>query len=213
MAKKYGLIIDITRSDGCGSDILSVADELTAINNKPCDSEIPEGKAAAWMNIQEYEQGQGDKIKMDYIPRFFPLEGGVKPLEAIYDDPTMDKIWGNLEDPDSEAAKFVAEHKDEITECDVEGADYSLLYYKLPKPFIAGEVVSADGTACCKDVKVTLTCKKTGASCDTTTDFFGDFQFQRLEKDGEYTVAVEGAEPIDVVLDTAKNLGVIKVTA
>jgi len=211
MAKKYGLIIDITRSDGCGSDILSVADELTAINNAPCDSEIPEGKAAAWMNLREYEQGQGSKIKMDYIPAFFPIEGGVKPLDAIYDDPTMDKIWGDLEDPDSCASKFAAEHKDDITECNIEGEDYSVLYYKMPKPFITGEVANADGSACLKDVKVTLTAKKSGASCDTVTDFFGDFEFLGLDKDEEYVVAVDGAEPVEVVLDAAKDLGTIRI--
>ena len=211
MAKKYGLIIDITRSDGCGSDILSVADELTAINNAPCDSEIPEGKAPIWMNLREYEQGHGSKVKMDYVPEFFPLENDVKPLEAIYDDPTMDKIWGDLGDAESEAARFAAENADEITECTPDGLDYSILYYKLPKPFITGEVTNADATACLKDVKVTLTAKKSGKSEEATTDFFGDFQFLRLEKGEEYEVAVDGAEAVSVVLDEAKNLGVIKV--
>ncbi len=204
---KNSLIIDITRSDGCGSDILSVADELTA-GNLPGDAEIPEGKAAEWMNLQEFEQGSGSKIKMDYVPLFYPIEGGKAPLEVIYDDPTMDKIWGDTEDASSEAGKFFAEHKEDIVEVEAD-ADYKLLYYKMPKPFVSGEVICKDGE-CAKDVKVKLTCKKCGTTFDATTDFFGDFEFTGLYQDAEYLLEIEGAAPVEFKLDKAKNLGTIQ---
>lgn len=208
MAQKYGLIIDVTRADGCGSDLLSIADELTGLHNQPADSEIPEGMAAIWMNMEEVEQGQNNKVKMDYIPKMFPLADGTKPMEAIYDDPTMDLQWGDVDDPDSDVAKFLAEHADEITECTPEGLDYKIYYYKLPKPFITGEIIDADGE-CAKGVKVTLTAKSDGKVTEQNTDFFGDFQFLRLKNDEEYTVQIEGLAPIDVVLDEAKDLGTI----
>ncbi|MBE6016499.1 MAG: hypothetical protein E7233_02665 [Lachnospiraceae bacterium] len=209
MAQKYGLIIDITRADGCGSDLLEIADELTGNLNQPTDSEIPEGMAKIWMNMEEVEQGQNNKIKMDYIPKMFPLADGSKPCDILWDDPTKDYKWGDLEDPNSCAAKFAAENADEITDCTPEGLDYKILYYKLPKPFIAGEVIGADGE-CVKGAKVTLTAKSDGKTVEQATDFFGDFQFLRLTKGEEYTVQIEGTSPITVVLDEAKDLGTIK---
>lgn len=210
MAKKYGLIIDVTRADGCGSDLLSVVDEMTAIVNQPTDSEIPEGKAPIWVAQKEVEQGQHSKVKMDYIPAVFPIEHDLKPLEVIYDDPTMYMQWGDLDDPNSDVAKFLAANADDITDCTPEGLDYKLLYYKMPKPFITGEVISADGE-CKNGAKVTLTCKKTGTKKEETTDFLGDFQFLGLVKDGEYTLEIEGVAPMDIKLDEAKDLGTIKI--
>lgn len=208
MAEKFALIIDVTRSDGCGSDILEIADELTGKLNAPCDSEIPEGMAAVWMNMQEVEQGHGSKIKMDYIAKSWPLAEGAKPCEVIYDDPTMQYKWGNLDDADSCVAKFVADNELDITDVTPEGLDYKVLMYKMPKPFITGEVVDA-ACECAAGVKVTCTCKKCGKVFEETTDFLGDFQFKGLTLGGEYTVQVEGAAAIEVVLDEAKDLGVI----
>ena len=211
MAQKYGLIIDTTRNDGCGSDLLSIADELTGNHNAPCDSEIPEGMAAIWMNTKEVEQGQGSKIKMDYIAKSWPIQGEKNFDEIVFDDPTMQFKYGDLDDENSEVAKFIAENADELTEVTPEGSEYKVFMYKMPKPFIAGEVITADGE-CAAGVKVTLTCKKTGNTQEKTTDFLGDFEFARLVKDGEYTVQIEGTEAIEVKLDEAKNLGTIKLS-
>ena len=210
MAEKFGLIIDVTRSDGCGSDLLSIADELTGNLNAPTDSEIPEGLAAVWMNMEEVEYGHCDKIKMDYIAKSWPLKEGGKPVEIVYDDPTMQMQWGDLDDADSDVAKFVAENEKDITDVTPDGCEYKILMYKMPKPFVAGEVVAADGE-CAGGVKVTCTCKKCGKVFEATTDFLGDFQFLRLEQDGEYTIQVEGADAIEVKLDESKNLGTIKI--
>ena len=209
MAQKYGLIIDTTRNDGCGSDLLSIADELTGNHNVPCDSEIPEGMAAVWMNTKEVEQGQGSKVKMDYVAKSWPIAGEKNFDEIIFDDPTMQFKYGDLEDENSEVTKFIAENADELTEVTPEGSEYKVFMYKLPKPFIAGEVIKADGE-CAGGVKVTCTCNKCGKVYEAVTDFFGDFQFLRLEQGNSYTVQVEGAEAIEVTLDEAKNLGTIK---
>ena len=67
MAKKYCLIIDVTRCDGCGSCQLSVKDEYVGNSypgyaaEQPCDG-------VNWLWLNEVEQGHGTKIKMDYIP-------------------------------------------------------------------------------------------------------------------------------------------------
>ena len=277
MAKKYGLIIDVTRCDGCGSCLLAVKDEYVG-NDYPgyCATQPNEGQN--WLDLVEVEQGQGTKIKMDYIPvmykhdRNFVAPEGIpegamyvredgltiidpvksKGCKQIVDDckdgtifwneelqipqiytldahrmdegekyprcvescPTQAMFWGDLNDPESDVSKFIAMHEGEIEDyMPEEGADYVVRYYKLPKPFVAGEVLLCDSDDCVKDAKVTLTCGKTGNTIETTTDFLGDFEFKYLFVGGKYTVKVEypGYQPVEleVTTDTAKNLGEI----
>ena len=64
---RYGLVIDVTRCDGCGSCLLAVKDEYTG-NNYPGYSAPQPNEGQNWLDLVEVEQGQGSKIKMDYIP-------------------------------------------------------------------------------------------------------------------------------------------------
>ena len=277
MAKKYGLVIDVTRCDGCGSCLLAVKDEYVG-NDYPGYSAPQPNEGQNWLDLVEVEQGQGTKIKMDYIPvmykhdrNFVPKEGipegamyvredGLtiidpvksKGCKQIVDDckdgtifwneelqipqiytldahrmdegekyprcvescPTQALFWGDLNDPESDVSKFIAEHEGEIEDyMPEEGADYVVRYYKLPKPFIAGEVMLCDSEDCVRDAKVTLTCAKTGNTVTTTTDFLGDFEFKYLAVGGNYTVKIEypgyQAAEVEVTTDIAKNLGEI----
>ena len=275
MAKKYGLVIDVTRCDGCGSCLLSVKDEYTMNNYPGYCAEQPE-ENANWLWLKEVEQGSGSKVKMDYVPVMFPHNRNQKPIpgvpegafyvredginiidpekakgcKALYehfkdqgtvfwneeldlpqmyildahrldegeklprcaeDCPTQAMHWGDLNDPESDVSKFIAEHPGEIEDLfPEEGADFVVRYYKLPKPFIAGEVLLCDNTECVEGATVTLTDNETGETCETKTDFFGDFEFKYLKKNGSYTVKAEypGYAPkeIQVTLDEAKNL-------
>ena len=282
MEKKFGLVIDITRCDGCGSCMLSVKDEYSGNNYPGYAAEIPEHVFP--MNLKEVVQGQGYKIKMDYIPKMFPhnrnldisripgevpegaiyvredgltvidpekakgcrniyeylkelypdpdivtwneeleipqiytldahrMDEGEKYPRCVEDCPTQAMHWGDLNDPESDVSKFIASHPGEIEDIySEEGADFVVRYYKLPKPFIAGEVTTADESDVLTEVRVTLTEKSTGQIIVTETDFMGDFQFKYLKQGEEYTVQVDGCEAIDVILDEAKNLGVIAV--
>lgn len=277
MAKKYGLVIDITRCDGCGSCLLAVKDEYVG-NNYPGYSAPQPKEGQNWLDLIEVEQGHGTKIKMDYIPVMYPHNRSLKPIpgapegavkvredgltvidpekakgcKAIYEAlkdkgcfwneelqlpqiytldahrmdegeklprcaescPTQAMHWGDLNDPESEVSRFIAEHPGEIEDLyPEEGADYVVRYYKLPKPFIAGEVMVCDSKDCVKGAKVTLTCKDCAKTMETETDFFGDFEFKYLVKDAEYTVKAEvpgyKSAEVTVKLDEAKNLGVI----
>ena len=283
MAKKYGLIIDVTRCDGCGSCQLSVKDEYVGNNYpgyaapQPCDG-------VNWLWLKEVEQGHGTKIKMDYIPILFPhnrnfklsdipgapegsvfvredglliidpekakgckaifdyfekaapgtvfwneekqlaqtyildahrLDEGEKLPRCVEDCPTQAMHWGDLNDPESDVSRFVAEHGDEIEDyfSTENGEDYVVRYWKLPKPFIAGEVMLCDSPDCVEGAKVTLKCRECGKALETNTDFFGDFEFKYLTKGHSYTVKAEypGYLPkeMTVMLDEAKNLDVI----
>lgn len=281
MPKKYGLIIDITRCDGCGSCMLSVKDEYSGNSYPGYCAEVPD--EVFLMNLKEVTQGSGYKLNMDYIPRMFPhdrnfdvskipgapegsiyvredgllvidpekakgcraiydylkekcpddnlvywneelqipqiytldshrLDEGEKYPRCVEDCPTQAMHWGDLNDPESDVSRFLAEHEGEIEDLyEDEGADYVVRYYKLPKPFIAGEVTNEDESECIPEKKVTLTEKSTGNITITETDFMGDFWFKYLKKDESYTVEVEGCEPFDVVLDEAKNVGVVAI--
>lgn len=281
MEKKFGLIIDITRCDGCGSCMLSVKDEYSGNNYPGYCAEFPEHTFP--MNLKEVVQGQGYKIKMDYIPMMFPhnrnldvknipgvpegaiyvredgltvidpekakgcraiydylkalypdtdivtwneeldipqiytldahrLDEGEKVPRCVEDCPTQAMHWGDLNDPESDISKFLAEHAGEIEDYYTEeGADFVVRYYKLPKPFIAGEVTNADESECIPEVRVALTEMSTGQITITETDFMGDFQFKYLKKDEDYIVEVDGCEPFEVHLDEAKNVGVVAV--
>ena len=282
--KKYGLVIDVTRCDGCGCCLLSVKDEYTG-NNYPGYAAGQDMESGVnWLWLKEVEQGQGSKIKMDYIPMMFPHnrnlkvsdipgapEGSVKVREdglviidpekakgckAIYEYfekvapgtvfwneelqlpqtyildahrldqgeklprcaeccPTQAMHFGDLNDPNSEVSKFIAEHPGEIEDyfSTENGEDYVVRYYKLPKPFITGEIMLEGNTECIKGAKVTLTCKVTGKVYETETDFFGDFQFKYLKQGATYTLKAEypgyKAQECEVTVDKAKDLGVI----
>ena len=85
---KYGLVIDITRCDGCGSCLLSVKDEYVG-NDYAGYSAAQPMNGQNWLDLVEIEQGHGTKIKVDYIPvmykhnRNLKLPAGV-PEGAMY---------------------------------------------------------------------------------------------------------------------------------
>jgi len=274
---KYGLVIDITRCTGCSSCLLAVKDEYVG-NDYPGYSAAQPKIGCNWLNVIEVEQGEGDKIKMDYIPLMYRHNRNLKPVPgvpegAIYvrpdgltiidpvkakgckqivdackdgtvfwneelqlpqiytldahrmDEgerfprcvescPTLAMHWGDLDDPNSDVSRFYKEHGNEIEDYMPEpGADYVVRYYKLPKPFITGEILCADKpNDCVAGAKVVL--ERDGkAVAETVTDFMGDFQFLRLEKGAAYTVRANvpgyAEYTSKVVIDTAKNLGTI----
>jgi len=274
---KYGLVIDISRCTGCGACLLAVKDEYVG-NDYPGYSAAQPKNGHNWLDLIEVEQGEGEKVKMGYIPLMYRHDRNLKPIPgvpdgAIYvrDDgltiidpvkakgckqivdackegtifwneelelpqihtldahrldegekypravescPTLAMHWGDLDDPNSDVSLFTKEHAGEIEDYMPEpGADYVVRYYKLPRPFITGEVLLSDKPdECCEGAKVVL--EQNGAPvAQTVTDFMGDFQFLGLEKGAEYTVRVnvsgyaEFETKTDV--DSAKNLGAI----
>ena len=274
---RYGLVIDVSRCSGCCSCLLAVKDEYVG-NSYPGYSAAQPASGQNWLNVIEVEQGEGDKVKVDYIPMMYRHDRNFKPFSGMPDgamfvrddgltiiDPikakgckqiveackdgtvfwneeleipqiyTLDAFrldqgeryprcvescpaqamhWGDLDDPDSDVSRFTAEHAGEIEDYLTEpGVDYVVRYYKLPKPFIAGEVVLGDKPGeCCAGAKVSL--ERDGALvAETATDFLGDFEFTGLEKGAAYCVKVSNAgyaaSVIDVLVDRAKNLGVI----
>jgi Fe-S-cluster-containing dehydrogenase component len=69
------------------------------------------------------------------------------------------------------------------------GCAERVLYLNVPKKFVAGTVVFADTDECAKDVTVTLT--GNGDKFSVKTDGFGDFEFDGLDSNTDYSVLFE----------------------
>ncbi len=102
--------------------------------------------------------------------------------------PTGALAFGDLNDPNSEVAKLVAEKNPESLNASF-GLQENVLYLNLPKKFITGTVIDKETDLCAKDVKVTL--KGAEGEQTTATCAFGDFWFDGLASKADYTVVIE----------------------
>ena len=139
------------------------------------------------------------------------LDEGVKQPRCVESCPTGAMVFGDLDDPKSEIAKLAAKLPVEDFHPEY-GTAPLVKYVGIPRLFVAGEVVFSDKEGeCAQGVAVKLT--GNGLSLETTTDLFGDFEFEGLEKNKNYQVSVsaDGYEGRDVEFKTFKdvNLGEI----
>jgi Fe-S-cluster-containing dehydrogenase component len=141
------------------------------------------------------------------------LEEGKIP-KCVQVCPSGALMFGDLDDPRSDVAKIVASKKTEAL--NPERKTKPRVYYLgLPKLFIAGSVVFGDVDECAEGVKVTLMGQAAGKSTETSTNNFGDFEFDGLGA-GTYSVKFKcqgyAAKTIHVDLKTDKYLGVANLT-
>lgn len=141
------------------------------------------------------------------------IDNGEMTTRCVESCPTQALKFGDIDDPNSEISKFIAE-KGGFTVLRPEfDTAPSVMYRELPAPFITGEVVLSDKPdECCEGARITCT-SESDDSKETVTDFLGDFQFKRLKKDVKYviTVSVPGYKSYtaELITHTAKDLGVI----
>jgi len=142
------------------------------------------------------------------------LDAGEKVTRCSECCPNQAVIFGDLEDPNSDISKYVAEYADELEQLHPEyGTGPAHYYRRLPKPFICGEVVCADTDACCAGAKVTCTCIECGKVIETVTDFLGDFEVRGLPTNKFFKVKIEAegykTAELEVRTMAAVNLGEI----
>jgi Fe-S-cluster-containing dehydrogenase component len=132
------------------------------------------------------------------------LDDGWKEPRCVEACPTRALVFGDLDDPNSEISGIVRSGK-----CEALGG-YKLgekvCYIGLPKSFIAGAVVFGDKDECAKGVTVTL--EGDGKTVATTTDGFGDFEFEGLPENTAFTVkiAAPGYAPKEIAVRTYKSI-------
>jgi len=142
------------------------------------------------------------------------IDAGEKTVRCAECCPTGALFFGDLDDPESEASKALAE-KAELVEVWIPeaGTRPTSRYIDMPKPFIGGEVYYEDRTGePAKGVSVSLA-DETGEKIDGSTDCFGDFEFKKLVKGSKYSLNIEAEGYLthsrEIDLDESVNLGAI----
>jgi len=248
---KYGIVVDITRCNGCYNCFLACRDEFCG-NDYPPYSLAQPNTGHFWMRIIERERGKYPKVKVAYTPLMCmqcenapcieaSLNGAVYrrddgiviidpekavgqkqivdacPYRVIYWNEEknipqkctfcahlLDEGWkeprcveacpagaltfGDLEDPNSKVSQLIASNRVEVIHPEY-GLKEKVVYIGLPKRFIAGAVVFGEKDECAENVDVTLTGE--GVKKTIKTNNYGDFEFEGLESEKEYSVKVE----------------------
>lgn len=274
---RYSIAIDISRCDGCGSCLLACKDEYVLNDHLPLSAAQP-NHGQKWLRLNEIEQGENSKIKMDYIPVMCqhctnPVCAAGAPEGAVYTrpdgiviiDPVKAKgcremvnkcpysaiFWneeqqipqkctmcahmldsgecttrcvescptqalhfGDLDDPNSDISKYVADRGDFVPFKPEFGTQPALLYRELPQVFITGEVLLGDKTGeCCEGAKVSCKCLSCGEVRETVTDCFGDFEFKHLKRGADYEITASfpgyQSKTVTVRLAAAMDLGLV----
>ncbi len=136
------------------------------------------------------------------------LDEGEKLPRCVESCPTGALVFGDLDDPTSEIA--ILSTKLAVEELHPEFATRPLVkYVGIPKRFVAGEVVLKDKAGeCAPGVQVRLS--GGGFELATTTDLFGDFEFEGLAKNERYklTLSAPGYAEASLEFVTVKDINV-----
>lgn len=120
------------------------------------------------------------------------LDQGFKEPRCVEVCPTDALTFGDLDDPTSDislklfSSNAVALHPEY-------GLKEKVFYTCLPKRFIAGTVIYGDSGECAENVLVTLT-SDGGVRKQVRTNIFGDFEFEDLSENTNYTIEVSAPE-------------------
>jgi Fe-S-cluster-containing hydrogenase component 2 len=133
------------------------------------------------------------------------LDAGWKEPRCSEVCPTGTIKFGDLDDPNSEVSRLLASEKTEVMHPEY-GLKEKVAYIGLPKRFIAGAVVLGDTDGCGEGASITLT--GDGKTRKVTADNYGDFEFDGLPDNTEYTLKVEakGYRPAKVTARTNNDI-------
>lgn len=136
------------------------------------------------------------------------LDDGWKEPRCVEACPTRALVFGDLDDPESDVSRLRAAGGVEELHPEF-GMEPLVRYSGLPARFVAGEIVFGDKLEeCAAGVAVTL--RRGPQRLTTETDNYGDFEFEGLDGDAEYTLKVDhaGYEPRELPVRTKTDLNV-----
>jgi Fe-S-cluster-containing dehydrogenase component len=112
--------------------------------------------------------------------------------------PIQALIFGDLDDPDSDINKVIA--KNRVTQLEgLKGQETNVVHLNVPTVFLAGTVYyPREEEEVVIGAQVKLTCKETGATLETVTNYFGDWEVEWLDKGKNYDILIEkeGYKPV-----------------
>ena len=107
------------------------------------------------------------------------------PNKALY--------FGDLDDPNSEIAKIVASERNTQLE-PLEGQETNVKWLNVPTVYLAGTVYQPkELDEVLIGAKIKLTCKETGETWETESNYFGDWEVEWLPKKKNIDVVIEAA--------------------
>jgi Fe-S-cluster-containing dehydrogenase component len=117
------------------------------------------------------------------------LDDGWKEPRCVEACPTRALIFGDSSDLDSDLSKLRSTNTPEDLHSEY-GMKPLVSYLGLPRRFVAGEIVLADkANLAAQDVIVTL--HRDRQVLTTVTDNYGDFEFDGIDADAEYSLRIE----------------------
>jgi len=133
------------------------------------------------------------------------LDNGYAVPRCVEMCPTGCITFGDLNDPNSDVAKLVSAKKPYSLHPEY-GLGDKVLYLNAPMKFVTGTVVFQETDQCAAGVNVKL--KGDGAETSTVTDAFGDFWFEDLKTNTQYTleIAREGFKGITLNVRTLRDV-------
>ncbi len=107
-------------------------------------------------------------------------------------------VFGDLDDPNSEINKVIAANR--VTQLEaLEGQETNVVHLNVPTVFLAGTVYYPEEMEeVCIGAKIKLSCKETGETWETETNYFGDWEVEFLPKNKTIDVEItfDGYSPV-----------------
>ncbi len=121
------------------------------------------------------------------------LDEGYAMPRCVEACPNAALTFGDLDDPDSEVSRVIAANR--VTPLPaLSGQETGVVYLNIPTVFLAGSVYlpgDETGDEPAVGARVTLTCRETGETVSTQTNYFGDWEVEWLKPDATYDIRIE----------------------